>query len=45
VDFIQRYIFPGGSCCQAILKEQAAKAGLPSGRNLGQSYATSCGCA
>ncbi len=43
VDFIQRYIFPGGMLLtKTILKEQAAKAGLVLERaeTFGQSYAT-----
>ena len=43
VDFIQRYIFPGGMLLtKTILKEQAAKAGLILERveTFGQSYAT-----
>ena len=43
VDFIQRYIFPGGMLLtKTILKEQAAKAGLIIERaeTFGQSYAT-----
>jgi cyclopropane-fatty-acyl-phospholipid synthase len=43
VDFIQRYVFPGGMLLtKTILKEQAAKAGLILERveTFGQSYAT-----
>jgi cyclopropane-fatty-acyl-phospholipid synthase len=43
VDFIQRYIFPGGMLLtKTILKDQAAKAGLVLERveTFGQSYAT-----
>jgi cyclopropane-fatty-acyl-phospholipid synthase len=43
VDFIQRYIFPGGMLLtKTILKEQAARAGLVIERveSFGQSYAT-----
>ena len=43
VDFIQRYIFPGGMLLtKTIMKEQAAKAGLILERveTFGQSYAT-----